>query len=342
MRQFVPMSLLLLTHELSLQHRTPPGHPERVDRVVATVEGLRSLDAPIVDVEAPKVDRTLLEMVHDAAYIDSIRAFCVAGGGALDADTYAVPASWDAALHAAGAGPAAVDGLRRNVADTAFVAVRPPGHHAERHQAMGFCLFNNIAVTAAYLRSAGERVAVVDWDVHHGNGTQHSFYSDPDILYLSLHEFPFYPGTGWVTETGSGVGRGTTVNVALPTGTSNESYLAAFARVAQPVLEQFDPDWILISAGYDAHRKDPLGGLRLEDESYGAMAAALASVVPSSQVIAFLEGGYDLSALANGSLATAEGLLGGGAKVPDGEVTGSAVRVVDLAVEALADHWEVL
>ena len=342
MRQFGLMSLLLLTHELSLQHRTPPGHPERVDRVVATIDGLRSLEAPIVDVEAPKVDRTLLEMVHDSDYIDSIRAFCVAGGGALDADTYAVPASWDAALHAAGAGPAAVDGLKRRVADTAFVAVRPPGHHAERHQAMGFCLFNNIAITAAYLRSAGERVAVIDWDVHHGNGTQHSFYGDPDILYVSLHEFPFYPGTGWVTETGTGVGRGTTVNVALPTGTTNDSYLAAFARVAVPVVEQFEPDWVLISAGYDAHRKHPLGGLNLEDASYGAMAAALTGIVPAHRTIAFLEGGYDLSALAMGSLATVEGLLGDDAPDLGGEITGSASRVVDLTVQALDEYWEVL
>ena len=337
------MSLLLLTHELSLQHRTPPGHPERVDRVVATIEGLRSIDAPVVDVEAPKVDRTLLEMVHDAAYVDAIRSFCVAGGGSLDADTYAVPASWDAALHAAGAGPAAVDGLRRNLADTAFVAVRPPGHHAERHQAMGFCLFNNIAVTAAYLRSAGERVAVVDWDVHHGNGTQHSFYGDPDILYASLHEFPFYPGTGWVTETGSGAGRGTTVNVALPSGTTEASYLGAFARVVVPILAQFEPDWMLISSGYDAHRNDPLGGLNLEDDSYATMAAALTEIVPANRTIAFLEGGYDLQALARGSRATVEGLLGVvGPGLLEGEITGAARRMVDLAVEALTDQWEIL
>ncbi|MGI9667452.1 MAG: histone deacetylase family protein [Acidimicrobiia bacterium] len=335
------MSLLLVTHELSLEHRTPPGHPERTERIVAAVDGLRSVSVPVVDLEAPSVDRSVLEYVHDASYIDEVHAFCVAGGGSLDEDTYAVPASWEAALHAAGAGPAAVDALGRNAADTAFVAVRPPGHHAERHQAMGFCLFNNIGVTAAYLRAKGDRVAVVDWDVHHGNGTQHSFLSDPDVLYLSLHEFPFYPGTGWITEIGSAAGSGATVNIPLPSGTSEPSYMAAFGRLVLPVVEQFQPDWLLISAGYDAHKLDPLGGLRLEDESYTSMAAALAQIVPANRTIAFLEGGYDLDALREGTRATVEGALSGSAPQLPTEVVGSAARLVDLAVEATADHWEV-
>lgn len=334
------MSLLLVTHELSLQHRTPPGHPERTERIVAAVDGLRSVSVPVVDVEAPAVERSLLEVVHDPGYIDEVHAFCVAGGGAFDEDTYAVPASWDAALHAAGAGPAAVDGLRKGEAGTAFVAVRPPGHHAERHQAMGFCLFNNVAITAAYLRARGERVAVVDWDVHHGNGTQHSFYADPDILYLSLHEFPFYPGTGWVTEVGSAAGAGTSVNIPLPSGTAEPSYMAAFGRMVLPIVKQFDPDWVLISAGYDAHKSDPLGGLRLEDASYGVMAGHLASLVPANRTVAFLEGGYDLDALTEGTRATVEGALSGGTPVLPTEIVGSAARVVDLAVEAASTHWE--
>ncbi len=283
----------------------------------------------------------LLEEIHDASYVEEVRRFCMGGGGSFDPDTYAVPASWDAALHAAGAGPAAVDALVRREATTAFVAVRPPGHHAERNQAMGFCLFNNIAVTAAYLRRESFRVAIVDWDVHHGNGTQNSFWSNPDVLYVSLHEFPFYPGTGWLTETGVGEGEGTTVNVPLPSGTSSDDYRAAFARVVTPVVKQFAPDWILISAGYDAHVADPLGGLRLESSDYRAMAGALADIVPANRIVAFLEGGYDLDALASSSAATVEGVLGDeGPQEWPSAIEGSADRVVDLIVERVGRYWD--
>jgi acetoin utilization deacetylase AcuC-like enzyme len=196
------MTVHLITHESSLHHSTPPGHPERVERVTAVIEAVNASHHDVIETDAPQVDMALLETIHDRSYIEDIQAFCAAGGGALDPDTHVVQASWRAALHAAGAGPFAVDLLSEG-SGTAFVAVRPPGHHAERHQAMGFCLFNNIAVTASYLMERGERVAIVDWDVHHGNGTQHSFYSSEDLLYLSLHEFPFYPGTGWVSETSS-------------------------------------------------------------------------------------------------------------------------------------------
>lgn len=336
------MSLLLVTHESSRQHRTPAGHPERVARVDAVVSGIRGANVAIDDLAAPRVDRDLLEHVHGASYIDSVHDFCVRGGGHLDPDTFAVPATWDAAIHAAGAGVGAVDVLRGGRADSAFVAVRPPGHHAERAQAMGFCFFNNVAVTAAYLRGAGERVAIVDWDVHHGNGTQRTFYRDPDVLYVSLHEFPFYPGTGWVTETGSGPGEGSTVNLALPNGTEASSYLAAFGRVVVPVIRQFAPDWLLISAGYDAHVDDPLGGLRLGTADYASMARSLSRLVPANRTIAFLEGGYDLEAIAASAAATVEGTLGVGpaADLPE-EVTGSAARTVELTIEAVGPHWEV-
>jgi acetoin utilization deacetylase AcuC-like enzyme len=335
------MSLLLVSHDLGLAHRAPVGHPERAERLTAAVSGLRGARCDVVEIVAPLVRRDLLEAIHDASYIDEVRRFCADGGGSFDPDTFAVAESWDAALHAAGAGPAAVDALERDEARTAFVAVRPPGHHAERHQAMGFCLFNNIAVTAAYLEGNGQRVAVVDWDVHHGNGTQNSFWLDGDVLYVSLHEFPFFPGTGWVTESGVGAGEGATVNIPLPGGTSSEDYRAAFARVAIPVVEQFAPDWILISAGFDAHVADPLGGLRLESRDYGSMARALAEIVPSNRIIAFLEGGYDLDALAASCAATVEGLLGidHSQEWPQ-DVTGSAAKIVDLVIEQGAHHWD--
>lgn len=335
------MSLLLVSHDLGLAHRAPPGHPECAERLTATLSGLRGARCDIREIVAPAVERTLLEEIHDASYIDEIRRFCSDGGGSLDPDTFAVRASWEAALHAAGAGPAAVDALERRDARTAFVAVRPPGHHAERHQAMGFCLFNNIAVTVAYLEGKGQKVAVVDWDVHHGNGTQNSFWSNGDVLYVSLHEFPFYPGTGWVTEAGVGPGEGATVNIPLPGGTSREDYRAAFARVAIPIVKQFAPDWILISAGFDAHVADPLGGLRLESGDYGAMARALAEIVPPNRIIAFLEGGYDLDALATSSSATVEGLLGIDHPLEwPHDIKGSAARIIDLVVEQAAHHWD--
>lgn len=337
------MSLLLVTHDLSLQHRVPDGHPERRERVSATIAGIRNADVDVIDVEAPEVDRSLLEQIHSRRYIEDVEAFCLGGGGAFDPDTFAVPASWAAAIHAAGAGPAAVDGLLRGTADAAFVAVRPPGHHAERDRAMGFCLFNNIAVTAAYLRSKGQRVAILDWDVHHGNGTQNSFWEDPDVLYVSLHEFPFYPGTGWVTEVGHGAASGTTVNIPLPGGTGSADHMAAFARVSLPVLKQFSPDWILVSAGFDAHKDDPLGGLNLETLDYGLMAASLTSIVRADRIVAFLEGGYDLDALALSAAATVEGLtaLPRDTALPS-VVRGQAGQVLDLAVEALAPYWELV
>ena len=340
------MTLHLVTHDLSLSHVGPYGHPERPDRVTAVIDGIRGSGVEVAEMEAPPVDRQLLEEVHDRSYIEHIHSFCISGGGALDADTYAVPASWDAAVRAAGAGPAAVDRLRKQKG-SAFVAMRPPGHHAERHTAMGFCLFNNIAVTAAYLRLRNEKVAIVDWDVHHGNGTQHTFYDDPDVLYLSIHEFPFYPGTGWVDESGDRAGRGTNINVPLPNGTSASSYLASFARIVLPIIEQFDPDWILVSSGFDAHRLDPLGGLMLESGHYGLMARALAGAVGSNRMISFLEGGYDLSALGTAAALTVRGALGLVTDAIPGdwswptEVEGSAAKTVEMAVESARRFWRV-
>jgi len=334
------MTVHLVTHDLSLSHTGPYGHPERPDRVSAVIDAIRSSSHDVVEIEAPEVDRELLSTIHDPSYIEHIHSFCISGGGALDADTYAVPASWDAALRAAGAGPAAVDMLRKRKG-SGFVAVRPPGHHAEHDRAMGFCLFNNVAITASYLRRSGERVAIVDWDVHHGNGTQHTFYEDPDVLYVSLHEFPFYPGTGWVDEAGDMAGRGSTVNIPLPGGTDPQSYLAAYRRIAVPIVRQFDPDWILVSSGYDAHRLDPLGGLLLESEHYGWMAAALVDIVPKNRLVSFLEGGYDLSALATGAVATVDGATGAYSDlVWPANIDGSAGKTVGLAVESAARYWD--
>ena len=266
-------------------------------------------------VEAEVVDSALLASVHSPAYIEAIERFCASGGGPLDADTVAVEASWDAALRAAGAGPQAIDLLLADPSATAFLAVRPPGHHALAAQAMGFCLFNNVVVTAAALTARGQKVAIIDWDVHHGNGTQALVWHDPDVLYLSTHQHPFYPMTGEVSDRGGPGAEGTIINVPLPAGSAGDVYREITGRIVEPALAAFEPDWILVSAGYDAHEHDPLADLRLESADYGHMAASLTRHVSPNRIISFLEGGYHLSAITESVAETLRGLDGSPAGV---------------------------
>lgn len=273
----------------------------------AGVESAQGVD--VVEAEPPPIDRAALERVHSRDYIAAIEAFCKAGGGKLDPDTGAVPDSWGAALRAAGAGPEAVKRLKNKEADSAFLTVRPPGHHALADRAMGFCLFNNIAVVAAGLVEKGSRVTIVDWDVHHGNGSQAMFYDEPDVQYLSLHQFPAYPGTGWFDEQGAGRGRGTTINVPLPPGSAGDVYREATTQLL-PMVEHFAPEWVLVSAGYDAHQLDPLALQQLVDADYGMLGQAVAGLVPPGRLIMFLEGGYDLGALERSVATTLEGAAG--------------------------------
>ncbi|TDI53076.1 MAG: histone deacetylase [Acidobacteria bacterium] len=335
------MSVLLVTHESSAKHVSPPGHPERPERLDAAIDGVLGAGVDIVRRHALAVDRGLLERVHSSEFIEEIRAFCSRGGGAIDDDTYAVAASYEAAIHAAGAGPAAVDSILAGNYDGAFVAMRPPGHHAEESLAMGFCLFNNVAITATYLTLLGNRVAVVDWDVHHGNGTQNTFLDNPDVLYVSIHQSPFYPGTGLISDTGVGKGRGMTVNIPLPAGTKSTTYLGSFGRVVVPIVEQFSPDWILVSNGYDAHRLDPIGGLMLESADYGVLTGWAASQVTGGRIITMLEGGYDLDAISESSSATTVGLarpVG-----PDwwpNDMLSATAEVSDRVVETMREFWK--
>jgi acetoin utilization deacetylase AcuC-like enzyme len=301
------MRVALVTHPSALEHDTGFGHPERAARIPAVLTGVRSSRLDVVDVEAPEADLGTIGLVHEGSYIEEIRGFCLGGGGTLDVDTVAGRGSWEAALRAAGAGGAAVETLRRGDADVGFVAMRPPGHHALARRAMGFCIFNNIAITARDLARQGERVAIVDWDVHHGNGTQETFLRDPSVLYLSLHEFPAYPGTGWVEEVGEEPAKGTTINFAWPPGCDGGPYRWAFVNVVIPILEQFRPDWILVSSGYDGHRNDPLASIKLDEDDYAFMAGALRGRAPDARTILFLEGGYDLAALTRATAATLDG-----------------------------------
>jgi acetoin utilization deacetylase AcuC-like enzyme len=249
-----------------------------------------------------------LARVHPADYLEAVERFCAEGGGYLDADTHVGSQSFDAARIAAGAGLDAVARLDRGEGSAAFCVVRPPGHHARPRQAMGFCLVNSIAVTAAALADRGERVAIVDWDAHHGNGTQDTFYADPRVLYTSLHQSPLYPGTGRMDETGAGEGVGSTINVPVPPGTTGDVYLAAVDELIEPAIERFGATWVLISAGFDAHRADPLTDLGLTAGDYADLTRRVAGLVPAGRVVAFLEGGYDLDALA-GSAAAFVGAL---------------------------------
>ncbi|MDQ1477652.1 MAG: hypothetical protein QOE62_2881 [Actinomycetota bacterium] len=328
--------LLVATDPRFADHDPGRRHPERPQRLAAVLAGLDDFDGgdAIRHLEPRAATRAELERVHTAAYLDQIERVCAAGGGALDPDTSASAGSWEAAIHAAGAGLEAVAALERGEGDAAFCAVRPPGHHALGSRAMGFCMVNNVAVTAAYLRDRGNSVLVIDWDAHHGNGTQDIFDDDADVFYISMHEWPLYPGTGRIDEIGSGRGTGTTLNFPFPAGTTGDAYLDAIDTVVAPIAEQIRPDWVLISAGFDAHRDDPLTDMGLAAGDYGDLTARVMSLAPKRRVITFLEGGYDLEALRTSTAATASALVGGQLR-PESATSGGPGRAVVGAVREL-------
>ncbi len=289
------------------------GHPERPERVTAVLAGVGDLDlaGDLVRVATREATRAELLAVHDGAYLDELGAFCYGGGGDIDEDTYATYDSYSIARATAGSGLAVVDELRRRDAGVGLVVTRPPGHHALAGRAMGFCLLNNVAIAAAHLAAAGERVAIIDFDVHHGNGTQEIFWNDPRVLYVSSHQVPLFPGSGMSSEVGGPDALGATCNLPLPAGATGDVVAHAYEEIAAPVLDSFAPTWVLVSAGFDAHRSDPLADLALTSGDFGALSHFAAQFTPQPGRLAFfLEGGYNLQALRASITATLARALG--------------------------------
>jgi acetoin utilization deacetylase AcuC-like enzyme len=333
-----------LEHPSSLRHDTG-AHPERAERMVAIDRELSARDwLGFERMTSPAVDRAVLASVHPAEYVAAIERVCANGGGQLDLDTVVSRDSFEAALHAAGGAVRMVDLLLDADAPYAFSAHRPPGHHAEPARAMGFCLFNNLAVAARYgLDVRGlERVMILDWDVHHGNGTNDIFHASDQVLFVSIHQSPLYPGTGPAGDVGSGRGRGFTVNLPVRPGADDRLFCALVDRVAVPLARAFAPQLVLISAGYDAHRDDPLGECAVTEEGYAAMTRSMRSVCRTldAPLGCVLEGGYALGALAASVAATLAALQD---PLPaEGTVEGFADAVepvVGAALERVSEWW---
>ncbi|ATU92477.1 histone deacetylase family protein [Phyllobacterium zundukense] len=304
----------LYSHPIYLEHLTPVGHPERPDRLRALNKVLEDSAFDALDrVQSPMGDEATILYVHPETFLERVRNTIPEEGlTRVDADTTVSPKSWEAALAAIGAANAAVDDVFAGRADNVFVASRPPGHHAERDKAMGFCLFNNAAIAARHAQKAHgiERVAIVDWDVHHGNGTQDIFWDDPSVLYCSTHQMPLYPGTGAKSETGVG----NIVNAPLSPQTGSDHFREAFNTRILPAIDEFQPELIIISAGFDAHHRDPLAEINLNEDDFDWATGALmerAGSYASNRLVSLLEGGYDLKGMSLSAGAHIRRLMGG-------------------------------
>ena len=300
-----------------LKHLPGASHPERPERIQAMLDLASTLDRQKFALLAPRsASRSDVGQIHDAEHVRLVESTSTVNRYALDGDTITSRDSFGVALLAVGGFLNVLDSIAANESANGFALVRPPGHHALRDRAMGFCLFNTMAIGAEYLKRihGAQRILIVDWDVHHGNGTQDAFYEDPSVLFLSTHQFPFYPGTGAVNEIGAGAGEGYTVNVPLPAGCADREYLQIFQDVVVAAAERFRPEWILVSAGFDPHQRDPLGGMEVTEQGFGSMARTLIELArkfADGRIAFLLEGGYDLSALRNSAAAVLAELQAG-------------------------------
>ena len=321
-----------------LKHMPGRGHPERPERLRVLLDLAETLDPARFQLFPPRAaSRSELALCHDPEYVDLVESTATLSQYALDGDTITSPDSFAVAWLATGGFLRFLDSVAAAESSNGFAIVRPPGHHALRSRAMGFCLFNTIAVGAQYLKTVhgAKRIAIVDWDVHHGNGTQEAFYDDPCVLFVSAHQYPFYPGTGGVAEVGVKEGTGFTINIPLPAGCGDAEYLRVFRDVVVPAIERFGPRWILVSAGFDPHRQDPLAGMNVTEAGFAHMARALlqlAEVHCGGKIAFLLEGGYDLTALRSSVSGVLETLQqSGGEKLPSnvgGEKIDPLIRAV--------------
>lgn len=326
-------------------HEVPPGHPERPERIGALLDFLEKYSrAGLVGIEPRRATVEEIACNHDRRYVEEVRATAGEPCVFFDGDTQAYSESYETALLAAGGVLELADRIVTGKVDNGFAMVRPPGHHAEADRAMGFCFFNNVAIAARYLMSRHglERVLIVDWDVHHGNGTQRSFYASKNVLFVSLHQYPHYPGSGAVNEAGVAEGLGHTVNIPFPAGYGDAEYVAAFQRVIVPIARQFAPQFVLISAGFDGHARDPLSQMRLTKEGYAAMTRSLLSVArdhAKGRLAAVLEGGYALDSLVE-SVASVLDEMGGENIDHDLPPGGGAEPVLDAVTRVQKRFWK--
>ena len=339
----VSSPVLVLTHPLFLQHQPGRGHPESPLRLSRTLEYLEQNRLPTLDFRAPRLARPEeIARVHEPELLEEFGGLAGAHV-AIDGDTFASPSTHDAALAAAGASIEAVEAVLGGSHRTAFALVRPPGHHAEPNRMMGFCFINNAAVAAEAARALGAaRVLILDWDVHHGNGTQAAFWERGDVLYQSVHQYPFYPGTGASHETGERAGAGYTVNVPFPAGRTDADLGAAFHDVFLPIAYAFRPDVVIVSAGFDAHEDDPLGGMLATERGFAAMCSAMKSLadeVAGGRLVLLLEGGYSLLGLPRSVHACLEVMAGRGDDFPRG-ASRDAVKAIEATREHLKPFWK--
>ena len=325
-----------------LKHLPGDSHPERPERIQVLLDLANALEREKFNLLAPRAaTRTEIEGIHEPAHVRLVESTSSVNHYALDGDTITSRDSFAVSVLAAGGFLRLLDSIAAKESSSGFALVRPPGHHASFNRAMGFCLFNTIAIGAAYLKKqyGAKKILIMDWDVHHGNGTQDCFYEDPSVLFISTHQYPFYPGTGAINEVGAGPGEGYTINIPLPAGCSDQEYMEVFQHVVIPAAERFQPEWILVSAGFDPHRRDPLGGMRVSEEGFGGMADALFAVArrfSDARIALTLEGGYDLAALSNSVAAVLSALeqekapQNGGLRLSDSRIEPLIRRVLKL------------